>query len=355
MSIAGRNVPLDLLRAIACYLVIQAHVGENYYIGADGGVLSGGGAVWGCWLNSVARCAVPLFVVLSGYFLLPVGRPTGEFLQRRFSRVGIPFVVWCILDALFFAATGRCEWGDVGAKIAGTLVNFGVEVGHLWYIYMLLGLYLLAPILSPWVASASEREMRYALILWLIASCLPYIHLFVPEIWGECYWNPTPMLYYFTGFVGYFVLGAYMKIHRPKVSPSGMMLAGSAFAAGYAVTAILFRMRLGTAATVADLELSWGQCTVNAVAMTVGMFVLVRAIPMRISSSASRAAVELSSKSFGIYLVHLMILPFCFDVIDPLIGNYPLKIVLIAAATFAVSYAAVKILSRLPYSKYLIG
>ena len=65
---------------------------------------------------------------------------------------------------------------------------------------MLLGLYLLVSILSPWLQVASKRALQGYLGLWAFTSLLGYIHLLFPEILGERFWNPTPMLYYFTGF-----------------------------------------------------------------------------------------------------------------------------------------------------------
>ena len=59
------------------------------------------------------------------------------------------------------------EMADIQAliHIINIPVNFGVEVGHLWYIYMLIGLYLLVPILSPWLNSCTKKELQGYLIL----------------------------------------------------------------------------------------------------------------------------------------------------------------------------------------------
>ena len=102
-KLQSRNHGLDLLRVLACYMVLQVHAGEFYYI-ADGGLVAAGGEpVWACWLNSLCRTAVPLFVMLSGFFLLPVRERTRDFFARRFVRVVVPFLVWCCL-----LYTSRC-------------------------------------------------------------------------------------------------------------------------------------------------------------------------------------------------------------------------------------------------------
>ena len=63
-----RNYGLDILRVLACYMVIQIHAGEFYYIGPGITVLPGEGPFWVGIINSLFRTCVPLFVMLSGYF-----------------------------------------------------------------------------------------------------------------------------------------------------------------------------------------------------------------------------------------------------------------------------------------------
>ncbi len=354
-SESKRDVSLDLLRVLACLMVVQIHVGEAYYIGEEGRVIHGEGVVWVGWLNSLARCCIALFVMISGYFLLPMkeGLSAGAFFKRRFMRILIPFIIWCALYAVFAAATGTTGWDCVLPNILGTFVNYGTEVGHLWYIYMLLGLYLLVPVLSPWVAVASKKDMNYVLALWLLSSVLCYIHLIFPSVWGECFWNPTPLLYYFTGFGGFFVLGAYMRRFCSVSSVAVRCWAGVAVVVGYLVTVWVFQTRTGME-FVPELELSWGQTTLNVAMMAVGLFILVKAV--RIKNERMQAVIrELSEKSFGIYLVHIMVMNLLFDGIDSLFTSFPTKILLITWVVFLGSYVVVKLLSYMPKSKYLLG
>ncbi len=353
--IKKRDVSLDLLRVLACIMVVQIHVGELYYIAWDGRVVHGDGVEWVGWLNSLGRCSIALFVMISGYFLLPMkqGQGVGEFFKRRFTRIAIPFVVWCALYAVFAAVRGTAEWNSVLPNILGTFVNYGTEIGHLWYIYMLLGLYLLVPVLSPWIATASRKEMNYVLVLWVVSSALCYIHLVFPSVWGECYWNPTPMLYYFTGFGGFFVLGAYMRRFCPTFTPAMRGVAALLLVGGYLITALVFQVRTDLE-FVPDLELSWGQTTINVAMMGVGLFILAKSL--RIENKAVQNVIcELSEKSFGIYLVHIMIVNLLSDYIGSMLASYPAKILVITVAVFVGSYVVVKLISYIPKSKYIIG
>ena len=257
------------------YMVVQVHTGEFYYIGPGGSVLDTPAAHWVGWLNSLFRSCVPLFVMISGVFLFPVTNE-GAFFRKRFSRVLAPFVVWCVIYAFYLYWQGTTTMQGALLDILKIPVNFGTDVGHLWFVYMLLGIYLVAPVLSPWVESASRRSMERFLALWAVSLTIPYIHLVFPEIWGEAFWNSTPMLYYFTGYIGYAVAGAYFKRFHMQPSRSLSLIAVVLILSGYAITASGFLHRLSTEHVLPKLELTWGFETINVAMMTVGLFLAVQ-------------------------------------------------------------------------------
>ncbi len=153
---------------------------------------------------------------------------------------------------------------------------------------------------------------------------------------------------------GFFVLGAYMRRFCPATITASMRVAALALVVvGYLITALVFQSRADLE-FVTDLELSWGQTTINVAMMGVGLFVLAKSV--RIKNVKVRAVIgEFSDKSFGIYLIHMMVLNLLSGVLNPLIESYPLKIVVITLAVFFCSYLAVRLLSLLPKSKYLLG
>ena len=197
---ASRHVGLDILRVLATYMVMQIHTGEFFYISKAGGVINTPDSHWVGWLNSLFRSCVPLFVMISGFYLFPI-RNNREFFRKRFSRVLVPFVLWCAVYALYGYARGDSTLQGALRNILKIPVNYGTEVGHLWFVYMLIGIYLFAPVLSPWTQTAGRRAMEGFLLLWAIASSIPYIHLVFPEIWGEAFWDVNPTLYLFTGYL----------------------------------------------------------------------------------------------------------------------------------------------------------
>jgi surface polysaccharide O-acyltransferase-like enzyme len=350
-----RHRGFDLLRVIAIYMVMQIHTGEFEYIATDGTVLHTAGSWAVGWTNSLFRACVPLFVMITGFFLFPI-EDESKFFRKRFTRVLIPFVVWCVVYAFYFYAQGVTSLQTTLLNIAKIPVNYGTEVGHLWFVYMLMAIYLIAPVLSPWIVSASRKSMELFLLLWGMTLLLPFIHLFFPEVWGEAFWNVTPTLYYFSGFIGYVVLAVYIK--RFLMAPSLRLdwAAIGMVVVGYSVTLAGFLYRLRYVHEIKSLELTWNYTTLNIAIMTAGIFMLFRNIHAnRGNSFLWRLIDDLSRMSYGMYLAHIIVLNGVHSVLSPMLGNAFLRIPTIAFTTFVITYLGVKLLSLLPGSKYLIG
>ncbi|MDE7407019.1 MAG: acyltransferase, partial [Muribaculaceae bacterium] len=92
-----RVVFLDYLRVLACFMVILVHACEFFYVGSDGiSIASDYDALWTSLLNSPCRCAVPLFVMISSWLLVPLDEPVSKFMRRRLTRVVVPFLIWSV-------------------------------------------------------------------------------------------------------------------------------------------------------------------------------------------------------------------------------------------------------------------
>lgn len=342
---------MDVLRVVACLLVVWQHASEYYYIAPDLTPVRESSTYAIGFLTSLCRASVPLFVMVSGYFLLPMRGTATAFFRRRLPRILGPFVFWCVAYAVYFVFSRGDSWAQCVENIVHIPVNFGTEIGHLWYVYMLLGLYLLVPILSPWLQTVSKRALQGYLALWAATSLLGYVHLLFSEVLGECYWNPTPMLYYFTGFVGYFVLGFYLRrFGTPSLSASWMMLI-----VGYAVTALVFNTRIETAPTISDLELSWQQCSGNVALMTVGFFGIIRSLRWEGQDTVGRFVSDAAGKGYAIYLAHIIILSELSKLLIGSIGSVAAEIPFISLTALALTYLLVLLLPMLPKSEKWLG
>lgn len=345
-----RNVSLDLLRVLAIFLVVWQHTNEFYYIGTGSSLVKEAAPTVGI-IDSYARCCIGLFVMISGYLLLPMKTTTGQFFRRRLTRVAVPWAFWCVAYAAYFVFQRGDTIGQMLVNIAHIPVNFGTEVGHLYYVYMIVGVYLAIPVISPWLRSCSKRELQFYLALWGITTLLPYLHLQWPGLWGECSWNPTPTLYYFTGFGGYLVLGHYLR----RYGLPGRWLAWALLVVGYAVSAGVFCLQAPHVEDVARAEVPWNFCCLNVAMMALGTFSLVMRARVKAGGRLARLAIDVSVCSFAIYLCHIMLLNAFHSIIDPLSLPLVAKVPLIAIPTLVASWLAARLLALLPKAKWWLG
>lgn len=353
-----RIVFLDYLRVLACLMVIATHCCDSFYIGPDGvwQCASESDRMWISIIDSIMRAAVPLFVMTSSYLLLPLKDDNATFFKRRFVRVFVPFAVWTVIYAFWPFLMGDAPASELPRRLARPFLNFNGDSGHLWYIYMLIGLYLFMPVLSPWLKQAGRKAGLAFLALWFLSSFIPYIKEWgAGDLWGECYWNEYHSLWYFSGFIGYLVLGHYIRRHVHWNAAQCAGIGTLCFLAGYAITALPFYYRSFTHEMVQEVELTWLYCTPNVILMTLGVFLLCKAIPAQEAPCYGLVS-RLSRLSYGVYLLHVIVLySVFFDVLKATGMDTPWFILTLTLCTFVTSSLISWLLSKLPFGKYIVG
>lgn len=355
-----RIVFLDYLRVVACFMVIMVHSCEFFFIDGDAiqiRTISDG--FWVSVIDSALRASVPLFVMASSYLLLPLKTNAATFFKRRFGRIVIPFLVWSLLYAVLPLLWGEIALEEVKTNLWQLLFNFNGASGHLWFIYMLIGLYLFMPVLSPWLEKASKREEQGFLFIWFLSTFWPYLRVIAAgltgnsDLYGECYWNEFHALWYVSGFIGYLVLAHYVRKYIDWSLRKSLMIGIPLFIVGYLFTAIVWYHQMLTVTTLQSLELSWRFCSFNVLFMTFGLFVILKSL-FRKSQRVPDCILEVSRLSYGMYLMHIFILTFTYRLLEGYFST-PVTILLVGCFTFIGCCLLGKLLSYLPKSKYLMG
>lgn len=239
--------------------------------------------------------------------------------------------------------------------------NFPSMAGHLWFMYPLISLYLIIPVVSPWLEKSSAKDERLFISLFLVSTLVPWLVRSVnPEIWGICFWNPYfGMLYYCSGYLGYLVIAHYIRVHMTWDRSKRMTVGAISLLAGALFTGWSF-WHAGVPGQIIEtrmLEWSWEFCTPNVVLATFGAFLLFTCIERK---EAPKFITTLAKLSFGMYLMHLLFLSniapifVSGDQANPLIPVY-LAIPCIALLTFICCAATSWIISKIPGSKWIIG
>lgn len=347
-----RYFGIDLIRVVACFLVMQTHAGEIYYIDDEGGLIKDKKNIYPGIFNSLARVCVPLFVIISGYLLLPMKTDYSTFLKKRMTRVVFPFIAFCIFYDLYFFIKGDIDYKEMLLNIPLILINYGTQIGHLWFMYMIIGVYFFIPIVSPWIQTAKKEHFYYYFALWLIASTSCYFHIWFDEIWGECYWNRNTIVQGFFGEFGYAVLGAFIKLHlkEKNLYILGIIL----YIIGTGFTIFGYFMKREDATTPEEIEVTWKFDSTNVIIATFGIFLLLRKIECK-NEKIVKLFNDIALKSYGMYLVHVFFI-FLYKYLLDAPNQFPIWcIFIIAILSFISSYLVIKAISYIPYSQYIIG
>lgn len=346
----NRIVFLDYLRAVTCYLVILVHACEFYYLGDS---LSEANVFWANLIDSGLRAAVPIFVMVSSYLLLPMKDEVEVFFKKRFTRVLIPFAVWSLLYATLPALWGAIDLPTVKEQLIRLTYNFNMSSGHLWYIYMFIGIYLFMPVLSPWLKTVKKKHEEWFLIIWFLSTFHHYAKYLSGDeygILGECLWNEFTPFFYFSGFIGYVVLAHYIRTYVNWSLAKSISIAVPFYLVGWAVSYFTFDYFYPTGDAYL-FELGWRFCAPNTVLTTFAIFILFKCIK---STKTPAIVNDISKLSYGMYLAHIFVLNEVYKIFNH-IESTPVKIYLIAVVTFILTYLLVKLLSYLPKSKYIVG
>ena len=368
---------LDVVRFIAMFTVVCCHCTDpfNFYPGTAPNI--GEIKLWGAIYGSVLRPCVPLFVMITGALLLPVRGDASTFYKKRIPRVFYPFLIWSVLYNLFPWITGllgrnpqiildffpyageEVMQQSFSVSLEYILMipfNFSILAVHMWYIYLLIGLYLYLPVFSAWVEKASERAKLMFLLAWGVTLLLPYYYQFVSNyLWGTCSWNSFGMLYAFAGFNGYLLLGHYLKNLEWSLKKT-LAIGIPMFAVGYAVTFLGFRHITALPEYTDEmLELFFTYCSLNVVMMTIPVFMLAKKVKVN-SERMKKALANLTVCGFGIYMIHYFFTGPSVVLMRAINMPIGLQIPVAAILAFAVSWGLVWLIYRTgKVAKYIVG
>ena len=365
---------IDVLRVVACFMVVIAHCCDPFvaqFTNNEADYMAG--IAWGSFM----RPCVPLFAMITGFLLLPSTTSTSQFYSKRIKKVVLPLIFWSIITPLlYFGYLSFFETSNPNielknfsldatlTKMYTFIFNFTYDTIPLWYIYMLIGLYLVIPIISPWLNQATQKEVKVFLMIWGFTMLLPYIKMFAPtvgylgnygsmDLLGVCHWNPYGTFYYFSGFIGYLVLAYYLKKYPLNWSWNRTLITAiPLFITGFLITYYGF-IAIGEIypGNYEYLEILWYFSGINVFMMTIAIYLVIQKINYKRYEVVNKVA----GLTLGIFLCHFFFVQVAYDLLYPILNIPPyLKILVIALAVFTVSTGIVWCLSRNKYTRKII-
>jgi surface polysaccharide O-acyltransferase-like enzyme len=343
-----RQYYLDILRIVAIIAVMFIHVGAAHWYTKP--VFEYNWFVFNMYIN-LTYFAVPIFVMVSG--ALWMSRPSVNYeklYKVNMLRIVTAFIFWSTVYTLIHSViVPALNSGNISIKDA--IFNFIAGRYHLWYVYMIIGIYLIIPILRK--IAENETLLKYFTILSFVTA------FFVPALQTLPVFDKTiPVtedmnMYIGRGYVFYFLSGYFLsKYDLNKIVRFALYLAG------VISVVMLITFSTYTSRTMGEpIKYSYFYQVFEAVRV-LALFVFIKNVTARINFSENQAKiiVWLSGLSFGVYLVHDI---FVWSIDNYIIAynalNPLLSVPLFSLIIFVLSLFTTWIISKIPIlHKYIM-
>ncbi len=338
----------DVIRFVAIAAVIMIHDSATFvirFLPHDMRFLTGN------IFDSLSHCAVPLFLMLSGVFMLDENRELpNKKLAYKIGKLIVLLIIWSTFYALIFHQKEFVYYLFYGHY-------------HLWYLYVIIGLYLVTPVLRLFVKQENKKILYYLIILAVIFQ-------FCPSFIDFCCHRTEYVSKFFdmfrigivSGYVAYYILGRLIVMDYDRI----MKYKNVIYSLGLtAVITCIVGTEIYTTETVKAYNVFYAVGNIVLLLYSTAVFIfltdIIKRCEHKISGFVKNAVTGISKLSFGIYLVHACILALLrVNVLKGIFSvtmnntNVFLYIFIVYLLTFAISYLVVFIISKIKYLNQLV-
>lgn len=330
---------LDFLRVIAMFAVIILHVASFQMA-----LTKVGSFEWNFlnFFDSITRWCVPTFVMISGMlFLNPQKEINLKIIYGKYIfRILIILFSWNLLYAISSCIVNQSfVWHEF-------IYNIFIGLVHMWYLYMLIGLYIILPFLRKIVTDT--KLLKYFLLLWLIISAFNFlVKASSLEILNKISDNMYITLV--TGYSGYFLLGYFLS--RKKYRTKYAIILG--------IISLLITV-IGTYIVSINSrntnELFYANLSPNVIGMSISVFILVKNTfeNLKINVTFNKIINTIAKYSLGIYLIHFWFIS-VFIKFENIFNFSPIiNLGVISCIVFLLSFTVTFILSKIKFIRHIV-
>lgn len=340
-----RNYSLDLLRIVATLAVVMIHC-SAYFVTRYG--LFSDEFVLGNIFDSISRIGVPLFLMISGALFLDENKAVTlkGILRKNVLSLGAITLIW----AAIYALTDVFLLNPIKPVTLKSLADLFVDgYYHMWYLYMIIGLYIITPFLRKFVSKKNGKMVLFFIITcFTVRFVVPLLDKIVLHFAGVDYLGVLVnklKLGFFGDYVIYFVAGWYLC--HVGINKKCLRCIIYALGACSLMFMILYVHFTGDYKTVYD------NIGVPVFVYAVSVFVLLTNVKFKPSERGGKLLGILSRLTFGVYIIHAMVLEFYFKWLPYKSGAF-LYLAVCFAVVLAVSVAISFAISKIPVIKKLV-
>ncbi len=335
---ARRNVGFDLLRTLACFMVVLLHASSQlWYMTA---VTDSRWVAMHIW-NTATRGAVPVFFMISGALFLGGGYPGRKLWRKNIPHLVVVYIIWSLfygVDNMTIPGFLENPMGVIGQALAGRY--------HLWFLPAMIGIYLVLPALYGAVHYDNGRALKP--LLWvfglfgILSGTIIGLEGILP---GELVLAARKITPELCSYCGYFILGyALSRIDPARLRRWPLLVGFFGTVAITALAGVLYSRHVGVATA-----LMHDRFTVSSCAMAVCLFLLFRTVKLSADTRTARVMRRLSGCTLGVYLLH----PFVLDVLYKFgfhteIAHAAVAVPVVAVVVAAISLGIVALLRLIP-------
>ena len=337
-----RIIYYDLLRVVATFIVIFRHVCASefheYPFSINWCIAS--------TYNFLVPRAVPIFVMISGALMLNPNKEITyqDILKRRIPRLLLAYVFWTLLYVLYSFALRGFAGFTIKRLFSQAIV---APCFHLWFLPMLMGVYLLIPMLRK--IAQDIKLLRYALIIWIVFEFVSFFQ-FVEVLKVVKHFYSLFNMNSIVGFSGYFLLGYFLSRHdfskKLRIWLYLMGIAGTLVVL-FGNLYVSFSMGKGNERFSSNLSL---QVTV----IVTALFVLSKELAPKCGTFTLKFIDFVRKDLFGIYLTHALWLPFVNTVAFRHCCSEVITLPLITIIVFLLSLFTTKLIRWIPYLRKVV-
>lgn len=330
-----RQTSFDCLRIMAAFAVMILHIAAQNWHVSD--VRTFEWNVFNCY-DGMVRWAVPVFTMISGALFLSKNQSMVQIYRKNILRIAAAFAFWSVIYAWKGYMESPCGWKMVIKQIIRGHY-------HMWFLYMIAGLYMIVPFLRKIVESLELTKYFLGLSLmfsFVLPQIIDVVSLKSEGIAKEVDGVLTVMNLHFTmGYVFYFVYGYYLNniVIQKKVKWIVYLLGICGFTVTVLASAVVSIVERE------PIQIFYSNFTVNVMLESTMIFVFaINNLNINSSARINETIRRLSKYSFGAYLVHPIVIDLLKDVIgfhtlsyNPLI-SVPVLGAIVAIISFAVSW-----------------
>lgn len=346
MNKIERIVWLDYARVFAIFCVIVVHSTESIYpVNVDTlASLSVWRQIIVITLFTFGRLGVPVFLFLSGYLLLD-RKYDDQGIIRFYCHNLCPLVftteIWIVIYGLFNMWYRSSPFNIV--KLMKELLFFRIcDMSHMWYMPMIIGVYLILPLMSQVVRTSNIRYLEtLSGFAFFILFCLPVINVFRNVAGKELLHSCIDMsfsggIYVIMLLFGYYARrGEFDLVSTPIVVVIG-------------ITSFILTVYTQYYSNVHGVDNAVWYDSASLVLCSLSIFILIS----RLNLKRNKWIEQISILSFGIFLIHnivlMVLLKYLF--LDASMWKIGIMMVLTSAITYAITY----VMSCFKISKYLL-